>query len=108
MAQHASSAVAPDAPATAGDALDQTRAPIWQRLRHGMTVRFRDDAIGTIEHLWFDRLHSENGEMMVRLAAPAASVILVSLDHVRLVDDLSVCVNVDSTPIELLPSHASS
>ena len=107
MAQHANSAVALDATATASDILDQTHTPIWQRLRHGMTVRFRDDAIGTIEHLWFDRLHSENGEMMVRLAAPPAGVILVSLDHVRLIDDLSVSVDVDSTPIELLTAHAA-
>ena len=106
MAQHADSVGASKAPA-AGDTPDQAHTPIWQWLRHGMTVRFRDDAIGTIEHLWFDRLHSENGEMMVRLTAPPAGVILVSLDHARLVDDLSVYVDVDSTPIELLPSHAS-
>ncbi len=80
----------------------------WQRLSHGMPVRFRDGVAGTIEHLGLDPEHAGIGEVMVRLAVPPFEAIMVPLERVHSIDELGVIVDMVSTPVELLPDHFTS
>jgi len=78
--------------------------PSWQQLSRGMPVQFRDQNVGTIEHIWVDSYHGGIGQIVVRLAASPHSEITVPLDQVSIVADLGAFANVDAAPLELLPA----
>jgi len=80
----------------------------WSQLNHGMVVHFRDGALGLIEHVWFSAQHHGIGQMIVRLTTPESRMLAVPFDCVRFIDALGVAVDMDSAPVELLPTHSAT
>ncbi len=54
--------------------------PIWQQIRHGTPVLFRDGIAGTIDHLWLDPASGTVRQIIVRADGPRTESAFIPLD----------------------------
>lgn len=78
--------------------------PIWQQIRHGMPVLFRDGSVGTIDHLWLDPASGTVRQIIVRADGSLTESAVIPLDWVRRIDETGVFVDVGLQQLTALPA----
>jgi osmotically-inducible protein OsmY/sporulation protein YlmC with PRC-barrel domain len=79
-------------------------APIWQVIRHGMPVLFRDGGAGVVDHLWIDPTSGTIRQIVVRAVGPLPKDTVIPLDWVRRIDESGVFVDVGVEQLAALPA----